>query len=152
MESAVPAMDATVREMAHLMEGIGAESEDAAERLDDAADQLAVLADAYEQELRRVDRGMSQLIAHVETDPDKLEPVGELAHAIHGLAMAAEHGLGQGAAVARSLEMAGSGNPELRARTSRSCDALLRVAPTWRVIRRWSDRLRAVEASSPADS
>jgi len=174
MEAALPEIKETVRKVVGVIDAIGAESADVAERstssdssgrggagrrlvvtrlaerLDDLADRLVVLADAYEDQLRRADRGMNRLIAQVEHDPNKLEDIADLAHSIHGMAMAAEHGLGQGESLAESLAAAWSTSRVLRPRTTRVCKALLHVASTWHVIRNWSDRLRAVEASSAA--
>jgi hypothetical protein len=146
MESALPELNEQFRKMAGLIAAIGSEPVADAER------HLESLLDVYEDQLRRVDRGMGSLIAQVEHDPNKLADIDDLAHLIHGMAMAAEHGLGEGESGAQSPGTARGTSRALRPRTTRLRNALMRAASTWHVIRNWSDRLRAVEASSGSDT
>lgn len=179
MESAMPEMNETITRMSAVISDIGAiarkgvedmKASDAAgggargrvtaaaafaERLDNPTDELEALAAAYEDQLRRVDRGLNHIITLVEEDPSRRGDLGELPARIHSMADAADAGLGQQEVLAAQVAQLGGVTRALRPRTTRLRDALLRVAGTRATIRRWSDRLRAVEPTAaqrgPAD-
>lgn len=113
-----------------------------AESLDRPAAELENLAADYEQELARVDRGISYLLDRLEVEPQLLSEAPGFPDSISRLASSAREALDSVEGLGSIIVNLGSADRILRTRTSRIATALNRVVSSSAPIFTWNQRLQ----------